>query len=210
MIMALPQEIQLSRKARFLWGLVIALTITIYSTLSLMGNLFSYLSQHLGRQRYSTDVDVILAILLISFALYLTLGKRVRGCFDIVTLIILFLAAGASMCLIEYPAKRFHFPEYGLLGGLIFTAFSHNLSGNRLYLSSVALVSLLGGIDEIIQHFLPNRHGKFQDWMIDVAAGMIGIAVAWVLNRPHRANPAKQTLNEIASSPQSKSRDSSQ
>jgi len=205
--LALPKEIRLSRKARFLWGLVIALTITIYSTLSLMGNLFSYLSHHLGRQRYSTDADVILAILLISFALYLTFRKRVRGCFDIATLILLLVAAAASMYLIEYPAKRFHFPEYGLLGGLIFTAFSQNLSGNRLYLSSVALVSLLGGIDEIIQHSLPNRYGKFQDWMIDVAAGMIGIAVAWVLNRPRQSNPAKK---EIVSSPQNKNRGSSQ
>lgn len=151
-----------------------------------MGNLFAYLSQHLGRQRYSTDVDIILAIILIFFALYLTFWKRVRGCFDIATLILLFLAAGATMYLIEFPAKRFHFPEYGLLGGLIFSAFSQNFSGNRLYLSSIALVSLLGGIDESIQHLLPNRYGKFQDWIIDVAAGMIGVAVAWILNRPSK------------------------
>ncbi|MDD5222820.1 MAG: VanZ family protein [bacterium] len=195
--MNLRKEIHLSPKAKFLWGMVIALTVTIYSTLSIMRDVLRYVYHHIGRNRFGAGVDVFLITVMAAIVVYFLLRKKIhRNLFDLFTLVVVFLATGITMQVMEIPEERAHFLEYGLLGGLIFSAWSKNLSGNWLYLGSIFLVSLLGGIDEIIQYYLPNRVGEIRDWILNVAGGMIGISVAWILNRPSRSNSTKQTENE--------------
>ena len=184
--MDLHKEIHLSRKAKYLWGAAIALTVSIYSTLSLMRDVLLFVYSKIGRSNFSAGVDVFLVAAMVIVFLYFILRKKIhKNLFDLATLIVVFLATGLTMQLMEIPEERAHFLEYGLLGGLIFSAWSENLSGNLLYLASIFLVSFLGGVDEIIQYYLPNRVGEVRDWVLNVAGGMIGVAVAWVLNRPH-------------------------
>lgn len=185
--MNLRKEIHLSPKAKFLWGMVIALTVTIYSTLSVMRDVLRFIYLQIGRSTFSAGVDVFLIAAMVSVVLYFIFRRKVHeNPFDLATLIVVFLATGVTMKVMEIPEERAHFLEYGLLGGLIFRAWSENLSGNWLYLASIFLVSLLGGIDEIIQYYLPNRVGEVKDWILNIAGGMIGVSVAWVLSRPSK------------------------
>lgn len=165
--------------------MVIALTVIIYSTLSVMRDILLFVYSHIGRGRFSFGVDVFLIVVMAVLTLYFFIHKKIHhNFFDLIIMIVVFSATGLTIQFMEIPEERAHFLEYGLLGGLIFSAWSENLSGNLLYLASIFLVSLLGGIDEIIQYYLPARVGEVRDWVLNVAGGMIGVAVAWILNRP--------------------------
>lgn len=172
---------------RYLWGVIAAITVFIYATLPVMRGVLRFLYRHLGRGELSIAVNIMIIVAMIAFIAYLLFHRRIRNPFDIGTVVLVFLATGFSLTVIEIPEERVHFLEYSLLGALIFTAWSLDLKGNQLYLASLALTSLLGGIDEFIQYFLPNRVGEFRDFLLNLVGGMIGIVVAWVLHRPPEA-----------------------
>ena len=140
----------------------------------------------------SITVNILIITAMVAFTSYLIIGKRIRNPFDLATIILVFLATGISLTVIEIPEERVHFIEYSLLGAFIFTAWSLDLKGNPLYLASLGLTFLLGGIDELIQYFLPNRVGEFRDCVLNMVGGMIGIVMAWVLRRPSVNDPAHE------------------
>ena len=136
----------------------------------------------------------MIIVAMIAFIAYLLFHRRIRNPFDIGTVVLIFFATGFSLTVIEIPEERVHFLEYSLLGSLVFTAWSLDLAGNRLYLVSLAFTALLGGIDEIIQYFLPNRVGELRDFSLNLVGGMIGIVMAWVLHRPTAKLKTKKSV----------------
>ena len=69
--------------------------------------------------------------------------------------------------------KLLHLFAYGILSMLIYLGLGGHL------LSKIALtffaVSGLGGIDELIQNFFPNRDPSFDDWLVDCLGCIITV-----------------------------------
>jgi len=81
------------------------------------------------------------------------------------------------------PEERLHFLTYGLLGWLIcWSVEAREKNENSLWLKTgwllpCLLVWLAGGIDELIQWWLPVRVFDVRDIVFNGVAGMLGIAL---------------------------------
>lgn len=85
------------------------------------------------------------------------------------------------------PEERLHFLTYGLLGWLICWSLepasqyiTHSSKKNKIilgYLLPCLLVWLAGGIDELIQWWLPVRVFDVRDIIFNAVAGTVGIAL---------------------------------
>lgn len=71
--------------------------------------------------------------------------------------------------------KKIHVLEYGLLGWLA----SRDMLKTKISFKSIFLallfVSLVGGLDELLQKFLPYRFGQLGDFLTNVFSGSLGI-----------------------------------
>lgn len=70
-----------------------------------------------------------------------------------------------------------HSLAYSVLTLLLFTGGTGSRTGRAL--KALALVALMGAIDELVQSQLPYRHGAVQDWMVDITSSMITAALLW-------------------------------
>ncbi|MDI9400709.1 MAG: VanZ family protein [Limisphaerales bacterium] len=88
---------------------------------------------------------------------------------------------------IFYLRKACHVTEYGILAALVFFGFLHSgLVGLRRFWSSrMAILTFLICVgyavsDEIHQSFSVERHGTYEDVMIDAFGVLLGLTGMWV------------------------------
>lgn len=72
-----------------------------------------------------------------------------------------------------------HGMAYAGLAFLIFTGCSGNNAQRAL--KAVLHIAAMGAIDELVQSFLPYRHGSIDDWMIDCTAALLSASLMWLL-----------------------------
>jgi len=81
----------------------------------------------------------------------------------------------------EFPLedKAIHFAEYTLLGVLLFKGIGYTALRDRrlafLFLFSVG--ASVGGLDEIVQSYVPGRSMSIFDWMADAAGVALGVGM---------------------------------
>jgi len=101
----------------------------------------------------------------------------------------------ALLTRLELPEERLHFLEYGLVGGLVFTAlaerrrntstdsaerpFGRDLVGPAV--SAFLITGAAGWIDEGIQEILPNRFYDLRDVAMNAAAGAMAVLSIWIV-----------------------------
>ena len=110
------------------------------------------------------------------------LQKQRYRCAIALYLMILALGSvpGARTDIGEYaPGIVLHFSAYAGLTLLLFGGSN----GNRLdrSIKSVATVMAMGAVDELVQSFLPYRHGAVSDWLIDCSAALLTALLLWAL-----------------------------
>lgn len=76
---------------------------------------------------------------------------------------------------------------YGVLTLLLFSGTGGSMA--RRALLSVAMVALMGALDEFIQSFLPYRRGAVSDWLVDITAAVV-VALPLMLLWPKMAAAA--------------------
>jgi VanZ family protein len=87
--------------------------------------------------------------------------------------------------------KTAHAVEYAILAWLTWRAFRRPTRGDRRPwswpLAAVVLFSVIlyAASDEWHQAFVPNRTGAFTDVCIDVAGGIVGLALVWIFYGRH-------------------------
>lgn len=88
--------------------------------------------------------------------------------------------------------KLAHIFEYAVLGFLAVRAFSlvagHRL-GNWRYLIAIIPVVIVAMADEYRQSLDITRTGTIDDAILDIASGMLAIALLWIARRPCLAEP---------------------
>ena len=89
---------------------------------------------------------------------------------------------------IDVPDKLVHAVEYGVLGFLIVRQrfLVVGRPALRAVLGAMAVVAVLGAIDEIYQGFVPHRTPSVADWIADVVGAAAG---AWIATRFRRPPP---------------------
>lgn len=68
-----------------------------------------------------------------------------------------------------------HFTAYAFVAALLFTGYLGSAANRAL--RAVIIVAAMGAIDELIQSFLPYRHGTISDWYVDMAAAITSVAI---------------------------------
>jgi VanZ family protein len=84
-----------------------------------------------------------------------------------------------------YIRKLAHLAEYAILAILARRAFTNF---PRPYLTAIGLVAAVAIVDESRQSFDPRRTGTPVDVIIDLAGGVVGLAVSWIAARIIRKN----------------------
>lgn len=161
-------------------ALTLAYLFCIYSTLGIARSAVEYLR--------STGLLFPAVIVLFSSCLPLALfwrySKISRNRFLLRILLIIALL-WAAFSISALPEERLHFLTYGLAGWLICWSlettplFPARSQKHRLLncLLPCLLVWLAGGIDELIQWWLPNRVFDIRDIIFNASAGITGIAL---------------------------------
>jgi VanZ family protein len=72
-----------------------------------------------------------------------------------------------------------HSLAYAGICALLFTGYSG--TPRRRAIKAVLTVALMGALDELVQSFLPYRHGAVSDWMVDVSAATIAAVLLLTL-----------------------------
>ena len=161
----------------------------IYSTLSIVRPI----AESLRSNGFLAPTVSILFVLFTLAALgwrYATTSRK-KMIWRILLLIALLTIA---LCLSGLPEERVHFVTYGLAGWLICWSIEARpgklLSSRTGWIIACLLVWLAGGVDELIQWWLPVRVFDVRDIMFNGVAGMMGVAVFATGSR-HREDSQK-------------------
>ena len=89
-----------------------------------------------------------------------------------------------SMNRIRLTIEQIHFSEYGFLTFLVFRFLRHLDPSRRTYVWTLAAVSLIGVLDELLQGLLPNRVYDPRDIAFNALAGVLGLSTVILLFDP--------------------------
>ena len=164
--------------------LTLAYLLCIYATLGIARPIAEYLR--------STGILLPTIICLFGGCLPLALFWRYRKIsrtqFLLRILLIITLLCCAFL-ISALPEERLHFLTYGLAGWLIYWSLeatpvfsstpkkSELLHQVLIWLIPCLLVWIAGGVDELIQWWLPNRVFDIRDIVFNGTAGMVGVAL---------------------------------
>lgn len=152
----------------------------IYSTLSVVRPVCEILKKNAW---FAPGINFILGGLLIVLLLRLIMTMRKRR------LLSYFLLLGVLLCYlyglvkIEYPEEKIHFLEYGFLAYLIYRALRLDYSKILSYTGAFILTTVLGWIDEGIQHILPNRYYQNEDVFLNSVSGVLALLLIFIFER---------------------------
>lgn len=91
--------------------------------------------------------------------------------------------------------KSAHIIAYFMFGGLAYNVIRHyKLPVRRALLASGAIVLVYALSDEFHQLFVPGRSGELRDVMIDTAAGVVGVCLAYLIHRKYVGIKAKRRV----------------
>lgn len=94
--------------------------------------------------------------------------------------------------LLERAEERLHFLQYGLIGALVYSALDHRWvrpgvrSEGVAAAVAIAIVLVVGWVDEGIQYFLPERYYDLRDVAFNLIAGALAVAISVAFRRARR------------------------
>jgi len=169
-----------SRRRKFLgWTGIISYILFIYLTLPYAPAFQRVLLRWWGDP--AKKIGIVLTVLLggTAFLFFLVRQKGYRFRIVISGLVLAGLYFLAFKYLVLFPAEQFHFAEYGVLSWMVYLILIREHSLKKT-ISLVLLLGLAAGvIDEIIQHFLPQRHFEWRDILLNAVSSVLGLA--WVI-----------------------------
>ena len=169
-----------SKRERRLWTGVLAVVVTIYSSLGLAAKL-------VGQINESILAGAFFACFVLVGVMILSQGLRVRpGGIEIgvaTGIAVVYMLLGVRMAIPE----RSHLMEYGILAILVYEAINERVTnGRHLPFPAVCAfiaTSLVGVVDESIQVFLPVRVFDWRDIAFNILASLTAVvgmmAIRW-------------------------------
>lgn len=174
-----------SARAGWIW--VIGLTAVIYASLPVMPSVWRALDQRIPLLLRSSGWLFSLSAAAALWAAVL-IGRAERRPLPLVVLAALTGLFAWGLAATPYPAERFHFLEYGLLGALTLRSSLHTYEDRWTAAFGLAalVVFAVGGLDEAIQYALPNRFFDWHDIWYNILGGLLGFGAFLAVSPPVR------------------------
>lgn len=179
-----------SPRERRLWLWAGGLVVAIYGSLYSVRPVANWLRDRNLLRAAILALFVVVAVFILRWCLRRSPGRR-----ELVVLALFGVLYLAVLWPIRMPEERFHLLEYGLLGGLIYSALLERrrpAAGMRWSAPAAApavlLTGLAGWVDEGIQYLLPNRQYDWIDVGLNLLAAVLAIGALAALAEARRAD----------------------
>jgi len=151
-----------------------------------------------GVSRFVLGVEIVIALALTVLAVIFLIQKKKKSLVFIVSIGCIFFLSFIIYQFIPNPYEFTHLPEYAVLSILIVWALGESgVKSKRIharenpkpgiikkpYLISSCITGTIGTIDEIYQHFLPNRHFTWYDILLNILGGILGLLIFWGIKK---------------------------
>jgi hypothetical protein len=143
-------------------------------------------------------VEISIAFVVIVLAVKFIIQKKKKSLIFIFSIGCIFFLSFIIYQFIPNPYEFTHLPEYGVLSFLIMWTLNRRKSKNGESQSrknlkpkiirnpcifSACITGIIGTVDEIYQHFLPNRHFTWYDILLNILGGILGLLIFWGIKR---------------------------
>jgi hypothetical protein len=161
------------------WLWVGVWSLIIYLTIPFARRLQAWVQDGWGRDAFTI---IVISILVAASALaigylYRAQGSSIKNYAWLVGTTGLFIFY--TLQLGHAPEEALHFVEYGVLGLLIYRAFTHRIRDFSVYYSAAVLGAIIGILDETIQWLTPQRYWGYRDiWLNFVAVALVQVGIA--------------------------------
>jgi len=174
----------ISRKWR--WLIVILYVIAIYAFLPFGSRLWIYILTRYGKNGSYLGI-VLIFMVGIYFLYYLIFRKQVRNIYPYISFFLISLTCVALLKYIcIFSAERFHLLMYGALSIIVFWAMKPDVKRKVIYAYTTLMVFAVGGVDEVIQFFLPMRFFDVRDIFLNWASSTLGILFIIFVLKPEQ------------------------
>jgi hypothetical protein len=178
------------------WLYVAAWTLIIYATIPLARAIQQFVSRQWDRNLFMVVVLAITAAGLAAAVRYVRKHQPSARSNYFWLVLIAGIFGGYTIKLGQHsPEEAMHFVQYGVLGILVYRAWTHRLQDTSVYLAAAITCGVIGTVDEFVQWLTPRRYWGLKDiWLNFFSAGLVQIAIAKGLQpavidrRPGRAN----------------------
>jgi len=183
------------------WAFVCTYTIGLFVITPYLPNLIEAATSRWsisGVSRFVLGVEIAIASLILVLSFVFLIRRKKKAALFLLSMGGIFLLSFILYQFIPNPYEFTHLPEYAILSMLLLWALSNEKvkrtnakKGNRLtsviirnpYFMSAEITSIIGTIDEIYQHFLPNRFFTVYDIFLNILGGILGLLIIWGIKR---------------------------
>ncbi len=165
------------------WTYVAAWVLVIYCTIPVARAFREAVNEQVGREMFLyVTFAIVLAVAIAAFA---SLSRRklpVNAYLCLFAILVAFMAFVYDLR--DIPEEAIHVVEYGVLGLLVYRAFTHRVRDHSIYILGSLVVGMIGILDEYIQWVVPSRYYELRDIGINFCAGALSQAAIFAGLRP--------------------------
>lgn len=161
---------------------VVLWTIVIYATIPYMQPFMQFLGRNLGGDPVLNVLFAGIVFVILGVFSWKTTHRPGFNLKRGLWLAAILATYGYFMWSMDIPAEKIHFPEYGVLGLLLFRAARNWVPTHLAYAAVLPAGYMVGLSDEYIQSLNPPRVGEITDTLWNVLAvglSLLGLYTAW-------------------------------
>jgi len=178
------------------WLYMVSWTLIILVTIPLARRIQKFVSEEWSRDLFTYFVLATAVLGFVAAAMFVRRHRpATRSCYAWLITIAGFFIVYTIKLGQRNPEEAIHFVQYGVLGILVFRAWSHWLQDTTIYFVSAITCGAIGATDEFIQWLTPRRVWGFDDIGLNfISCALVQIAIAkglrpqFITRRPSRAN----------------------
>ena len=125
---------------------------------------------------YALCYWIIFALALFVVGVALWRGRKAITPLRWVGFLIIFMLYWVQYEMLRYSAERVHLITYSLLGILYLNLCRHYFPYKQSLITAFVTASIIGFLDEILQHFIPDRFFEWGDVYVNSAACCLALA----------------------------------
>jgi len=161
----------MSKRIRY-WAVAAAWVLLIYSTLYIVRPICEFL-------RKNTPFNAVIwgsfALILAMITYYIAFRVRWKKVSSYLLFFGIAVCYVAILFWLKMPEERIHLIQYGVLACLAVRALRLDMPPLVSYGIAFVLTSILGLVDEMIQHILPNRYFDWKDVRLNAISAGLGL-----------------------------------
>jgi len=189
-------------KTSWKWIIVCVYTIGLFAVTPYLPQLIRAATSRWtssGVSRFVLWVEIAIALLILILAVRYLTHRRKKSALFLISVGSIFLLSFIIYQFIPNPYEFTHLPEYAILSMLLVWALGDKKvmrtnvkKEKRLtsviiknpYFLSAKITGIIGTVDEIYQHFLPNRYFTVYDIFLNILGGILGLLIFWGIKKP--------------------------